>query len=123
MSSITQADLKLGGRLQKACDALAENKLRTAAGIFLEIGGDLNVEAETSTGLLAPEEEDWSVVKPPPPNPYQTAVNLAMCARNIHADGPIDARGYATCAVCGRVNIAPKDPNSPGGPVDLSQYS
>ena len=129
MSSITQADLKLGGRLQLACDALAENKLRTAAGIFMEIAGGLNLEAEQSTGLLAPEEEDWSVELPKPHNPYDTAENKVMCGRNVHAWSAIYIEGgqpRARCLVCGTVNIAPKDPTQPnggGGPVDLSQYT
>ena len=115
MSSITQTDLKLGGRLTAACDAVAENKLRTAAGIFMEIAGELNLEAEQSTGLLA-ADDDWSVTVPAPVNPYATAENLQMCARNVHNFGAIDARGWATCAVCGMVNTQPR----PGGPIDLT---
>lgn len=126
MSAMNQADVKLGGRLQLACDALGENKLRTAAGIFMEIAGDLNLEAEQTTGLLAPEEEDWSVDLPKRHNPYDTPENKVLCGRNVHAWGAIDAMGRATCLVCGMVNVAPKDPNQPGGgggPVDLSQYT
>jgi hypothetical protein len=118
MTSITAADLKLGGRLTAACDAIAENKLRTAAGIFLEIGGDLNVEAETSDGLLAPEEDDWSVVRQPAASPAPNSASLQMCSRGVHSYGPIDNRGWATCAVCGNVNVAPDR----GGPVDMGQY-
>ena len=119
MSSITQADLKLGGRLQLACDALAENKLLTAAGIFNEIGGDLNAEA---TAASMSDPDDWSVEIPQARNPYDTPENKAMCARGVHGWGPI-VNGAATCMVCGMVNIAPKDPNQPnggGGPIAMS---
>ena len=132
MSTITQIDLELGGRLQKACDALAENKLRTAAGIFMELAGEINLKAEQLTGLLAPEEEDWSASYAAPPNPYDTPENKVLCGRNVHAWGPLYVEGgqkRAKCLVCGMVNIAPKDPKDPnepnggGGPVDLSQYT
>ena len=132
MSSITQADLALGGRLQIACDFLAENKLRRAAGVLLEIGGDLNATAERETGLLAPDDEDdWSVEIPQKVNPYDTPENKAMCARLVHAWGPIyfengDPKApRSVCLCCGQVNVNPKDPTQPnggGGPIDLGQY-
>jgi len=49
MSSITAADLKLGGRLVAACDAIGAGHLRRAAGIFAEISDDLNVLAPCSS--------------------------------------------------------------------------
>jgi hypothetical protein len=112
--SFTQADLKLGGRLVLACDAIGENKLRKAAGIFAEVAGDLNLEAEQGSGLLAPEEDDWSATYPAAVNPAATAQNLQMCARNVHAWGPIYFEGgqaRSMCAVCGTVNVAPRGPD------------
>lgn len=123
MSSITAADLKLGGRLVAACDAIGDGHLRRAAGIFAEIADDLNVEAEATTGLLSEDEgEGVQVISPPslpvpvqapqmPPDPR----DLQMCARNVHAYGaPDPVSGWRTCSVCGNVNVAP-----PGdGPID-----
>ncbi len=113
MSSITAADLKLGGRLVAACDALGLGHLRRAAGIFNEIADDLNSEAEATTGLLAPDEDDWSVPMPetPKPLPIQAGpADLQMCARNVHSYGsPDPMSGWRTCAVCGNVNVAPPD--------------
>lgn len=121
MNSITAADLKLGGRLIAACDAIGQGHLRRAAGIFSEIADDLNMEAEATTGLLAPDEDDWSVpVAPPkpvaPPPAMVQLVDLQSCARNVHAYGPPDpTTGWRTCAACGNVNVAPPD----GGPIDM----
>lgn len=121
MSSITAADLKLGGRLVAACDAMGQGHLRKAAGIFMEISGDLNLEAEQTTGLLAPDEDDWSAPLPPAPQPGRLASqgDLQMCARNVHAWGPpAPVTGWRTCAVCGQVNITPPG----GGPIDMGAY-
>lgn len=116
--SYSAADLRLGGRLQAACDAMGANKLRTAAGIFMEIAGDLNVEAEATDGLLAADDDEWSVIKQPAkPDVIARAADLQMCARGVHAWGALDNRGWATCQACGMVNTTPK----PGGPVDMSQ--
>ena len=122
MSSITAADLKLGGRLVAACDAIGAGHLRRAAGIFNEIADDLNGEAEDATGLLAPDADDWSAPLPlftaPAPTPQKASApaDLQMCARNVHAFGPPAAvTGWRTCSVCGSVNIAPPD----GGPIDM----
>ena len=124
MSALTDADLQLGGRLQLACDALLANKLRTAAGIFNEIGGDLNSTAETQSGLLAPDDaDDWSVELPKKFNPYDTPENKAMCARGVHGWGPIyieNGSPRSVCLCCGLVNVAPKDPENPGGPIAMS---
>lgn len=123
MSSITAADLKLGGRLIAACDAIGAGHLRRAAGIFNEIADDLNSEAEATTGLLAvesPAEDDWSAPmseKPAAPVAVKGApVDLQMCARNVHSYGsPDPSSGWRTCSVCGNVNVAP-----PGdGPIDM----
>lgn len=119
MSSITAVDLKTGGRLVAACDAVGAGHLRRAAGIFNEIADDLNTEAEATTGLLAPDEDDWSAPLPeiarPALVPVPTA-DLQMCARNVHSYGPPDpTTGWRTCASCGNVNVAP-----PGdGPIDI----
>ena len=119
MSTITAADLKLGGRLIAACDAMGAGKLRTAAGIFMEISGDLNMEAETKDGLLAPDEDDWSAPLPAKATPVRVvqAADLQMCARNVHAySAPEPTTGWRTCSICGSVNVAP-----PGdGPIDMS---
>jgi hypothetical protein len=131
MSSITAADLKLGGRLIAACDAMGQGHLNRAAGIFMEISGDLSQEALTAPGgLLAPDEDAdpdaWMAApmpKPATPQPapapaqaYSDPAALQMCARNVHAWGsPAPVTGWRTCGVCGSVNVAP-----PGdGPVDL----
>lgn len=122
MSSITAADLKLGGRLIAACDAIGQGHLRRAAGIFNEVADDLNSEAEATTGLLAPDEDDWSAPLPaaqpiaPPVQPV-AAADLQMCARNVHSYGPPDpVTGWRTCGACGNVNVAPPD----GGALDMS---
>lgn len=125
MSSITSADLKLGGRLVAACDALGAGHLNRAAGIFAEIADDLNREA-TEAGLLAPEEpaeDDWSAplpqAKPLFERMRETAVaaDLTSCSRGAHAFGaPAPVTGWRTCSLCGYVNVAPPD----GGPVDMS---
>ena len=119
MTSFTAADLKLGGRLIAACDAMASNHLRKAAGIFNEVADDLNSEAEASTGLLAPDEDDWSAPLPVVPKASPAAagpVDLQACARNVHAYGqPDPVSGWRTCTACGYVNVAPPG----GGPVDM----
>ena len=112
MTSFTAADLKLGGRLIAACDAVASNHLRKAAGIFNEVADDLNSEAEQTSGLLAdvePAEDDWSAPLPPKPAVAQAGpADLQMCARNVHAYGPPEpGTGWRKCAVCGNVNVAP----------------
>lgn len=120
MSSFTAADLKLGGRLVAACDAMGAGHLNKAAGIFAEIADDLNQEA-TATGLLADEpaiEDDWSAPMPAMQQPVRKAepADLQMCARNVHTYGPPDpVSGWRTCSICGSVNVAPPG----GGPVDL----
>ena len=121
MSSITAADLKLGGRLVAACDAIGLGHLRKAAGIFAEIADDLNQEAEATTGLLAPDEDEWAapLAPAPAPQPVQAAAapaDLQSCARNVHAWGPADpVTGWRTCAACGSVNVA----GPGGGPIDM----
>jgi hypothetical protein len=127
MTSFTAADLKLGGRLIAACDAMGAGHLTRAAGIFAEISDDLNAEALTAPGgLLAPEDDDdWSAPLPPKPGPGPTtqhrapvanSADLQMCARNVHAFGPADpVSGWRTCGVCGQVNIT--GPST--GPIDL----
>jgi hypothetical protein len=123
MSSFTSADLKLGGRLLAACDAMAQGHLRRAAGIFNEVADDLNSEAEATTGLLAPDEDDWSAPLPAAPAPVAQVqptgnpADLQMCARGVHAYGaPDPTSGWRECSVCGNVNIAP-----PGdGPIDMA---
>ncbi len=119
MSSITAADLKLGGRLVAACDAIGQGHLRRAAGIFAEVADDLNSEAEATTGLLAPDEDDWSSPMPEKPKPAAVQAgpqDLQMCARMVHSYGaPDPVSGWRTCSTCGYVNIAPPG----GGAVDL----
>ena len=118
MSSFTAADLKLGGRLVAACDAIGAGHLRRAAGIFAEIADDLNREAEEATGLLAEAEDDWSAPLPANPHPLHTAqiADLQMCARGVHAFGtPDPVSGWRTCSACGQVNITPAG----GGPIDM----
>lgn len=111
--SFTAADLKLGGRLVAACDAIGLGHLRKAAGILAECADDLNQEAEQTTGLLAPEEDDWSAPLPEPKPLYQQvsqAADLQMCARNVHSFGaPDPATGWRTCAACGQVNVSPPE--------------
>ncbi len=119
MTSITAADFKLGGRLVAACDAIGLGHLRRAAGIFSEVADDLNLEAEATTGLLAPAEDDWSAPLPPAPKPEPRVtqpMDLQMCSRNVHSFGmPDPVSGWRTCSICGNVNVAP-----PGdGPVDI----
>lgn len=116
MSSFTAADLKLGGRLVAACDAIGAGHLRRAAGIFNEVADDLNAEAETTSGLLAPDEDDWSAPMPEKPKPAVSPQDLQMCSRNVHSYGaPDPVSGWRTCANCGNVNVAP-----PGdGPIDI----
>ena len=124
MSSITAADLKLGGRLVAAADAMAENHLRRAAGIFAEIADDLNTEAETTDGLMVEEEQvEWpvkakeqSLVQSAPSLTVGQPMDLQSCARNVHNYGPVDPiTGWRTCSSCGIVNVAP-----PGdGPIDM----
>lgn len=117
MSSFTFADNKTGGRLTAAADAIAAGKLRTAAGIFLELGNELNAEAEATDGLLADEGDtlvlDQPVRAPEPPTPTLAVKgqpsDLQMCARNVHAYGEPDSNGWRTCSICGSVNVAPPD--------------
>ena len=114
MSGFTAADLKTGGRLIAACDAVGSGHLRRAAAIFAEIVEELNREAEETDGLL---EDEWSVPLPEPTQIVNVApggmntVDLQMCARGVHAFSPPDpATGWRTCAGCGQVNItAPND--------------
>jgi len=112
MTSITAADLKLGGRLVTACDAIASGHLNRAAGIFAEVADDLNAEA-TTNGLLAPEEDDWSAPMPaakPAPVKQAAPADLQMCGRGIHSYGPpAPGSGWRTCASCGNVNVAPPE--------------
>lgn len=131
MTSFTAADLKLGGRLVAACDALGLGHLNRAAGIFNEIADDLNNEA-TQAGLLAPDEpaeDDWSAPLPAAPQSdllvdrmmasaaQAEPVDLQMCSRNVHSFGaPDPVSGWRTCSACGTVNVAPPG----GGPVDMS---
>ena len=125
MSSITFTDLKLGGRITAACDAVAAGHLRRAAGIFAEVADDLNVEAEAGDGLLAPDEDDWSAPLPAKPGALDPAkgphtvngppapADLQMCSRGVHSYGqPAPGSGWRTCAVCGNVNVAPPDANA-----------
>jgi hypothetical protein len=112
MSSFTRADLKLGGRLVAACDAIGQAHYRRAAGIFNEIADDLNREAEETTGLLVPEEDDWSVPLPPKPLAAVTQppapVDLQMCGRGVHPYGaPDPVTGWRVCLSCGQVNVTP----------------
>lgn len=122
MTSITAADLKLGGRLVAAADAMAAGKLRTAAGIFLEIGNDLNLEAENVDGLLSDEPEQKGVgflapEQPPEPQVKGAPTDLQSCSRGAHSFGPTDRiSGWRTCQLCGQVNVAPPENN---GPIDL----
>jgi hypothetical protein len=114
MSSFTFADLKLGGRLTAACDAVGAGHLRKAAGLFNEVADDLNTEAEATTGLLAPDEDDWSAPLPeapkPAPAPQAAPADLQACARNVHSYGaPDPVSGWRTCSACGIVNVAPPD--------------
>lgn len=124
MSSITAADLKLGGRIIAACDAVGEGHLRRAAGIFNEIADDLNSEAEATTGLLSEEAEAQPVAAPPPLVSALALVtsaqpvDLQMCARGVHSYGPSDPiSGWRECATCGNVNVAPPENN---GAIDMS---
>lgn len=125
MSSFTFADLKLGGRLTAACEAIAAGHLNRAAGIFSEIADDLNQEA-TANGLLADEplaEEDWSAPLPESPKllfekMQQTAqaADLTSCSRGAHLFGPpAPVTGWRECTACGYVNVAPPD----GGAIDM----
>lgn len=109
MTSITAADLKLGGRLVAACDAIGAGHLRRAAGIFAEIADDLNLEAEATTGLLAPDEDDWSAPLPARKAMRELApADLQMCARGVHAfSAPDPVSGWRECSACGHVNVAP----------------
>lgn len=121
MTSITAADLKLGGRLTAACDAIASNHLNRAAGIFAEIADDLNQEA-TEQGLLADDEGDEKQVTSSPsiPAPAQAVAepaDLQMCSRNVHSFGQPDSNGWRHCQVCGMVNVSPPDNQ---GFVDMS---
>lgn len=120
MSSFTAADLKLGGRLVAACDAIGQDHLRRAAGIFAEIADDLNRESEAKDGLLVADEDDWSAPLPAPaavrPDPNAAQMDLQMCARGVHQFGlPDPVSGWRECVACGQVNITP----SGGGPIDM----
>ena len=116
MSSITAADLKLGGRLVAACDAIAAGHLHKAASIFSEITEELNAEA-TVTAMSAEEgaENSTAQVISPPSTPAHTG-DLQSCARGAHFFGaPDPVTGWRTCGVCGSVNVTP-----PGdGPIDV----
>lgn len=123
MSSITAADLRFGGRLTAACDAIAESHLNRAAGIFAEVADELNQEA-TANGLLADEPAPVPAepVKPVPASPVATPqqvtpMDLQSCARNAHSYGAPDSNGWRHCLVCGVVNVAPPDGN---GHIDMS---
>lgn len=135
MSSFTFADNKLGGRYLAAADAIAAGHLRKAAGILAEISSELNVEAESSDGLLSeeaaqeeaspeadalPSDHNLSVELPEPPAPTLAVkgqpADLQMCGRGVHNYAAPDFRGWRTCLICGNVNVAPPDNN---GPIDL----
>lgn len=125
MSSFTFADNKTGGRLTAAADAIAAGKLRTAAGIFNELGNELNAEAESTDGLLADEGDtlvlDTPVRPPDPPAPSLTVqqpmnMDTASCAKGAHNFPPApDSNGWYTCQSCGYVVVTP--PSS--GPYDM----
>lgn len=111
MSSITAADLKLGGRLVTACDAMGSGHFRRAAGIFAEIADDLNREAEETDGLMSDEgdaivEQQSSA---PNPEPFQPVHSMEFCMKNVHSYGAVDERGWRECVTCGHVNVAPPE--------------
>lgn len=121
MSDFTFTDLKVGGRLTAACEAVGSGHLNRAAGIFAEIADDLYREA-TEEGLLNDDisaEEDWSTPLPEKTLPALGKAepqDLQMCSRNVHAFGePDPVSGWRTCQICGTVNVAPPG----GGPVGL----
>lgn len=123
MSSMTAVDLKFGGRLIAACDAVGEGHLNRAAGILAEIVDELNQEA-TANGLLSEEVEvpTFAPVKPKPAAPQlataSAPADLQMCARGVHSFGdPAPVTGWRTCSVCETVNVAPPENN---GFVDMS---
>lgn len=107
MSSITAADLKLGGRLVTACDAMGSGHFRRAAGIFAEIADDLNREAEETDGLMADEGD--AIAEPPKPEPFQAVHSMEFCMKNVHRYGEVDERGWRACETCGYVNVAPPE--------------
>lgn len=124
MTSVTAADLKLGGRIIAACDAVGAGHLRRAAGIFNEVADDLNAEAEMTTGLLSEEaQESAPVVRAPQPSAPQLATasapaDLQMCGRNVHSYGaPDPVSGWRECSACGVVNVAPPENQ---GAIDMS---
>ena len=49
--------------------------------------------------------------------------NLSACSRNVHAWGPIDSRGWATCLACGTVSITGGSiaNGAPGGGVEVAR--
>lgn len=104
MSSITAADLKLGGRLVTACDAMGSGHFRRAAGIFAEIADDLNREAEEVDGLMSDDTPPPPKVEAPPP-----VHSMEFCMKNVHCFGPVDERGWRVCVTCGYVNVAPPE--------------
>lgn len=121
MTSITAADLKLGGRLVAACDAIAAGHLHKAASIFSEITDELNAEATANAmseeeGAQVDKSDAISVSVAPPPSvnsppspPTHAPADLQMCARNVHQYGAADSNGWRACLVCGYVNVAPPD--------------
>lgn len=123
MSSFTFADNKTGGRLQAAADAIGAGKLRTAAGIFMELANELYVEAETTDGLMADEGDALVIdqpVSPDPPAPtMQTPMNLdtASCAKGAHSFPQVpDSNGWYACQACGYVVVTPPGDGSVRAP-------
>lgn len=115
--SFSFADNKTGGRFMAAADAIAAGHLRKAAGILNEIAEELNVEAETTDGLMA-DEGDLEVQEPAKPSAMETvAQDLQSCSRGAHNfPDKADENGWRKCLSCGVVNVAPPD----GGAVDMS---
>lgn len=109
MTSITAADLKLGGRLVAACDAIGAGHLHKAASIFSEITEELNAEATASAMSEEQTEGVEKQVTSPPSPPVHAPADLQMCARNVHQYGAADSNGWRACTICGYVNVAPPD--------------
>lgn len=94
--------------------AIAAGHLRRASGLLRETAEYIGLEAEKSDGLLsdhtgaaAGDGEAWEVGGTTPALPAGP-VDLTSCMRGAHSEGPLDANGWKTCVVCGRINLFPK---------------
>lgn len=109
----------IDAKVAEAKGQITAGKLRTASATLREVAELVSVAAEKEDGLLSDSTgaaiDPWAVT-----GPVVQAADLQMCARGVHAEGPIDSNGWRTCQACGRINLFPKaDAQASSGPVQM----